>query len=189
MEHILIVDSGEKNRAALADFLKLQFHFKISFASSGAEAKRKLNGTTYGVILVNAPLGDEFGSDLLLQASGNTSSGLVLLAKNESVPELEGKMSEHGVFVVGKPLQKDAFCQTVRMALGVYYRMGIIAREKQKLQKKLEDVKLTEKAKFILMQQLCISENEAHKIIEKRAMDGRITKRTVAEDVLEQYAE
>lgn len=187
MDHILIVDSSEKNRTALADFLKLHFHFDVTFATSGAEAKRKLGRTIYSVVLVNAPLGDEFGSELLLQTAINSSAGLVMLAKNELVPELESKMSEHGVFVVGKPLQKDAFCQTIRMALGAYYRMGVLAREKQKLQKQMEDIKIIEKSKFILMQQLYVSENEAHKLIEKRAMDGRVSKREVAEEVLEQY--
>lgn len=183
----MIVDSSEKNRNALGDFLKTKFHFQVTFASSGAEAKRKWNGTIYGIILVNAPLSDEFGSELLLQAVGNTTAGLVLLAKNDMVPELRAKLGEHGIFVVGKPLQKDDFCQTIYMALGIYRRMGAIVREKQKLERRLEDVKMTEKAKFILMQQLCISENDAHKIMEKRAMDNRVTKREVAEEVLEQY--
>ncbi|WP_317853900.1 ANTAR domain-containing response regulator [Chakrabartyella piscis] len=188
MEHILVVDSGEKTRTALAEYLQSNFHFQVSFATNGAEARRKLGATTYAIVMVNAPLGDEFGNELLIQASKNTGAGLILLAKNEQVPELEVQMNACGVMTVGKPLQKEMCNQSVRMALGIHFRMSTFVREKQRMQKKLEDVKMTEKAKFVLMQQKNISENEAHKILEKRAMDLRMTKREVAEDILENFA-
>jgi response regulator NasT len=55
------------------------------------------------------------------------------------------------------------------------------------MKEKLEEIKLVNNAKLLLINNKHISENEAHKYIEQRAMFIRKTKRYVAEEIINKY--
>ena len=54
---------------------------------------------------------------------------------------------------------------------------------------KIEDIRLIDRAKCLLIAYFRINEQEAHRFIEKQAIDRRMTKRKVAEGILRTYAE
>ena len=56
-----------------------------------------------------------------------------------------------------------------------------------KLLQKIEDIKMIDRAKCILIQYLNMTESEAHRYIEKQAMDMRTTRKTIAEGILRTY--
>ena len=49
------------------------------------------------------------------------------------------------------------------------------------------DIRIINRAKLLLVQHLQMTETEAHKYIEKQAMDRCVTKRAVAEQILSTY--
>ena len=51
----------------------------------------------------------------------------------------------------------------------------------------MEEIRLVNHAKWILIQNLKMTEQEAHKLIEKQAMDTRRTKREIAEGLIRTY--
>ena len=51
----------------------------------------------------------------------------------------------------------------------------------------MEDIRLVDRAKCILISQMDMREEEAHRYLEKQAMDRRTTKRAVAEGILKTY--
>ena len=51
------------------------------------------------------------------------------------------------------------------------------------LEEKMEEIRLVNRAKWILIDQLKMTENEAHKFIERQAMDRCVTRRTIAENL------
>ncbi len=51
----------------------------------------------------------------------------------------------------------------------------------------MEDVRLVGRAKCILMTHMHMREPEAHRYIEKQAMDRRTTRRAIAEGILKTY--
>ena len=53
----------------------------------------------------------------------------------------------------------------------------------------MEEIKLVGRAKLLLMQKLSLSEAEAHKYIELRAMDGCVKRSVVAENVIKTYGD
>jgi hypothetical protein len=55
------------------------------------------------------------------------------------------------------------------------------------LEEKMEEIRLVNRAKWILIDQLKMTENEAHKFIERQAMDRCVTRRTIAENILATY--
>lgn len=62
-----------------------------------------------------------------------------------------------------------------------------LKHENIKLQKKIEDIRLVDRAKCVLIQHLSLTEQQAHRYIEKQAMDRRISKPEVAQGILNTY--
>ena len=73
------------------------------------------------------------------------------------------------------------------MAQASYRKTQIIQIENKKLLQKIEDIRIIDRAKCLLISYLNMSEPEAHKYIERQAMDMRITKRQVAEGIIKTY--
>ncbi|MFQ8766588.1 MAG: ANTAR domain-containing protein [Oscillospiraceae bacterium] len=51
----------------------------------------------------------------------------------------------------------------------------------------MAEIRLVNRAKWVLIEQLKMTENEAHKFIERQAMDRCVTRRTIAENILATY--
>jgi len=51
----------------------------------------------------------------------------------------------------------------------------------------LIDIRIIDRAKCLLISYLNMSEQEAHRYIEKQAMDMRLTKRMIAEGIIKTY--
>ena len=65
--------------------------------------------------------------------------------------------------------------------------MEKVEKKNEKLTAKMEEIRIVNHAKWVLIENLGLTEEEAHKIIEKQAMDTRQTRREVAETVLKTY--
>ena len=55
------------------------------------------------------------------------------------------------------------------------------------IEEKMAEIRLVNKAKWILISELSLNEPEAHRYIEKQAMDRCISKRTIAEEIIKTY--
>ena len=68
-------------------------------------------------------------------------------------------------------------------------RMRRMEKKSVSLQEKMEEIKLVNRAKWVLITHLNMTEDAAHRYIEKQAMDRCVSKRVVAEDILRTYKE
>ena len=73
------------------------------------------------------------------------------------------------------------------LAKSAQNRIKRVSDENAKLLQTIEDIKIVDKAKYMLISKLNMSEQDAHKHIEKQAMDTRSTKRIIAENILKKY--
>ncbi len=185
LERVLIAASNEKTYNALVRFLgSCGVQCKAIHASSGAEARRALVNGDFGMILINAPLPDEFGHELAQNAARNTVAGVMLLVKAESLDSVTEEVESYGGFVIPKPLPKAVFMQALHMARATKARLSGLMNENRKLQKRIEDIRLVDRAKCLLIECCSMTEPEAHSYIEHRAMDLRLSKRQVAQDII-----
>lgn len=181
----MIVSATEKSYTMLVQFLaSCDIQAKTCPMRSGAEARRALVEGEYDLVLVNTPLPDEFGHELAQLAAHDTPSGVVLLAKAEIADAVAEKVEDDGVFVVPKPLSRVTFLQALRMIRATRARLSGLQSENRRLQKRIEDIRLVDRAKCVLIECCAMTEPAAHAYIEKQAMDKRLTKRQVAEHIL-----
>ena len=95
--------------------------------------------------------------------------------------------TESGVLLVTKPVIPQLFEQTIRVGLACRNRMLLYKSENERLQKKYEELKIIDRAKCLLIEHMRITEEEAHRVLEKEAMDTRLTRVRVAKLVLERF--
>lgn len=187
MESVLIVSSSEKGKIHLKELLTLESYRDIITADNGNEARRILIERDFDLCVINAPLRDEFGAEFAINIANKGISQVMLMIKNDIADEVSAKVEDFGVFVVPKPLNRQFFWSALKLIAAAHNRMLGIQNKNVQLQKKIEDIRIIDRAKCVLIQYLNITEAEAHRYIEKKAMDMRITKREVASNVIKTY--
>lgn len=188
MEKFLLV-SGARGRDALAGLLRELGFSALDFAASSGEARRRLSECDYAVIVVNTPLPDEFGRELALHCAGATSSSVLLLAGADEAPRVAAGVEKHGVCVLAKPLARQVLAQSIRLMRASAYRLRELQKQNRQLLQKVENLQLIGRAKCALVRYRDMTEPEAHRYIEQRAMDLRVTSRDVALDILQTFEE
>ncbi|MCI8497414.1 MAG: ANTAR domain-containing protein [Clostridiales bacterium] len=187
MDRVLLACSTEKIGGSLTEFLKSAGYLSVTVAGSGSEARRLIAEGDYDLIVVNAPLSDEFGHELSLMVTESTSSGVILLVKAEIADDVSARVESEGVLVLPKPIVRAMFYQALRFVTASRQRILGLKKENDKLQHKIEEIRLVDRAKCVLIQVLKLTEQQAHRYIEKQAMDRRCTRGEVAEEVLKTY--
>lgn len=149
---------------------------------------RCMDVSGFDVVIISTPLADEFGLDLAAELRDKTRAAFIVLTKSEIADEVQNKIKFTGAFVIGRPCGKSALLQAIRFADVAGESIKRLEQENVQLEKRLDDVKVISRAKACLMQYLNLTEEQAHRHIQKQAMDMRKTQRAVAEDVLRMYA-
>lgn len=180
----LLVSGNEASALTMSRLLRSQFDGDIRITGSGNEARQCAIGESYDVIVINSPLSDEFGSELALHLSEVTAAGIILIVPESSYSESGSRCDDFGAFTLSRPLGKENLLRTVRMCLAVNRRMNALAHEISRLSRLNDELKAVGRAKCLLIQNLRMSEEQAHRYIEKRAMDLRMTRIEVAEEII-----
>ncbi|NLY55295.1 MAG: ANTAR domain-containing protein [Firmicutes bacterium] len=187
MESALIVSSTEKSLALLREMLSAASFRDIATVKTGGEARRLLLERDYDLVVINAPLRDESGESLSRQIASQGVSQVILVVKAEFFEEVSAETEEYGVLTVAKPINKTLFWYALKLARSAGSRLKNIQAENTSLKQKIEDIRVIDRAKCILISYLRMSEPEAHRYLEKQAMDLRVPKREVAERILKMY--
>jgi response regulator NasT len=184
-EKVLIVSSLEKDTEKLGRFFNSR-DMEIRTVSYASKARRALLESDFDLILINTPLSDEFGTDFAVNAAERTFAGVLLFVKADLFAVTLEKAEKYGVFVLEKPLSSP-LNEIMRMMRATSFRLQSVRRENEKLQKKIAEMRTVERAKIALIQYEKMSEEDAHKYIERRAMDRRTTKGEIAAEILKRY--
>ncbi|MFI3201398.1 MAG: ANTAR domain-containing protein [Eubacteriales bacterium] len=187
MDSAFIISSSEKSVPFMRQMLEEMAITRIQVATSSGEARRILVEEEYDLCIVNAPLSDEYGEQLAIYMMEKELSEVILLVKSELYEKVSRKVERLGIVVVGKPISKTMFWNALKITQTSFYRIERMRRENKKLAQQIEDIRIINRGKCVLMSYLSMSEKEAHKHIERHAMDMRITKREVAEGILKTY--
>ena len=184
--NILIAGKTEEICDSIAQLLLELDCDNISTFTSGAII-RGVDISKFDSVIISTPLSDEFGLDLVADISKDAKNGIVVLAKREIADEVQKKIRFTGAFVLPRPFNKALLVQTIKLAEIAHIGMAKLEEENRQLSQQLSDMKIVNRTKSMLMQYLNLTEEQAHRHIQKQAMDLRKTQRAVAEDILKTY--
>ena len=187
MGRALIVSAGASSNEYISARLTELGYARPLIVPSAAEARRRMLESDFELIVVNAPLPDEFGHELCADAVEKTDAGVVFLAKAAAAEQLLTPLSEQGVLLVTKPFSNTFFLQAIHMAAASNHRLQRLRQENARLQDKISQIRLVSRAKCCLVEHAHLTEAEAHRRIEKLAMDTRRDRTEIAQEILDSY--
>ena len=187
MENILIVSSSNKSKELLTNIAKESGDYNVLDVENSFRCREIIKKMNFDLLIINSPLSDDYGEKLAVFANENTNSSIILIVKNKSPKENIDCIESKGIYIMEKPLNKLMLINMINSYIIHRRRFNSIINENEKLKKKINDIKLIDRAKLTLIQYLKMSEEESHKYIEKQAMDLRIAKVEVAKNILKIY--
>ena len=170
---VLIVSASDSFNNALTDLLPITDYWPVATVKSTAAARRALP--------------DEFGSRFAIDVCSSSGAGVLLLVKNDQFDEVYGRVMEHGVLTLAKPTSSQMISQSMRTLCTMRERMRMMEEKQQTIEEKISEIRLVNHAKWLLIECLSMTEAEAQRYIEKKAMDARISKKEMAESVIKTY--
>ena len=207
MESALIITSTEKSFVFIAELLCAHSNIvsaiktkdansragiktssiSIVHAHSGGEGRRVLLERNFNFVIISAPLSDETGENLARQIAISEVSQVILAVNSELYGQVSAVCEKDGVLTVANPINREIFRQALSLAKTVQRRLARIQDENESLKQKIDNIRIIDRAKSILISSCRMSEHEAHRYIEKKAMDTRSSKRAISERIIYDY--
>ena len=187
MESALIVSNSEKDAAFFTGFLTAASIQQIVSLQSCDSARRLILKQDFDLVIVDAPLGDESGESFSRYVAAQGVSQVILLVKGELFDSVSAACENDGILTIAKPADKALLWSALSLAKSVQNRIKRIRAENTQLKQKIEDIRIIDRAKCLLISYMNMREQEAHRYIEKQAMDMRSSRRIVAEGILKRY--
>lgn len=188
--NVLIVSTNDKFNNAISKILLTSDFNIIEFASSSSQAKRLLIERNFDIVIVNSPIADENGINFSISILDRYNLGVLLLVDAHYYNEAFDKTHEFGILTLGKPVDRDLFMQSLRILCTTrekYDKIKSYSKSVSSLKEKMEQIRVVNEAKILLMKNLKIDEENAHKMIERKAMDNRIPKYMIANEIITRY--
>ena len=186
---VLVVSAGEKFNQTVSGLLPPTHYWPVRMVKSTEEARRSLLSGDYDIVLINAPLPDDLGVRLAIDLCGRSSAGVLLLVKSELFEDICAQVTEYGVMTLEKPTSTQMVAQSLRGLCAVRERLRRMEEKQASVEEKIQEIRLVNRAKWALIRCLSMSEEQAHRYLEKQAMDHRISRREAASRVLDTYGD
>ena len=184
---VLLVSSSPKFNESMLALLPESRFYPVAAVSDVSGARRRLLESKYDIVIINAPLPDDFGTRLALYICENSGAGVLLFVKAEHYPDINGRVSPFGVLVLPKPASSQTVSQSLQLLCGTRERLRRMEQKTASIEEKMGEIRIINRAKLLLMEQLKMTEKEAHRFIEKQAMDRCVTRITIAQSILSTY--
>ncbi len=181
---VLIVSASEKMEAGLRALLPGTDYYPIHSAGSVGQARRMLLETDYDLVLIHTPLRDDFGVQLAVDICADSDAGVLLFVRNELFESVSAKVLPSGVVTLSTPTGSALVSQSLRMLCAQRERLRRMAAKQQSVEEKIEEIRLVNRAKWLLIEREGLSEQEAQHCIERQSMDRRVGKRRAAEEII-----
>ncbi|MBO3387884.1 response regulator [Clostridium perfringens] len=185
---IVIVDDEPITRMDTREILEANGYDVVGEASDGFEAIEVCKKYNPSLVLmdIDIPLLDGIKASKVLTKE-KLVGGIILLTAFEDKKYIE-MAKEVGAFgYMIKPVNEKVFIPTVEMCLSKAEEFDELKKDYDKINNKLNDRKLIETAKGILVKQLNSNENDAYNRIRKLSMDRRTTMAEIAKIIIVGY--
>ena len=185
---VLVVSAAENFNTALTALLPESRYSPIHTVSSISAARRVFAERVFDYVIINSPLPDDIGSRFAIDTCNSKDTVVLLLVRSELHSEIYDKVAEHGVFTLPKPTSKPTISTALSWMASARERLRKSEKKNLSIEEKMEEIRIVNRAKWQLINELHMDEPEAHRYIEKQAMDRCVSKRCIAEEIIKTYS-
>lgn len=183
----LLVSSSEAQTQRISALLTRARIVPFDHAGSARQALEQFDAGGIDGVLIAEPIAGSSGRELALQLKKRHCMAVLLLAAPEHADADAALLEQSGVLVLPNDAPESLIVQTIRLLTAVRIQLEQMQHKTEKLEAKVADIRIINRAKLLLVQHLQMTETEAHKYIEKQAMDTSMRRRTIAENIIRTY--
>lgn len=183
----VLVVSTQKFFETVSQMLPGSEYYPVLSVSNAAAARREMLSRSYDLVIINAPLADEFGTRFAIDASRRSSCAVLLMVRSDVYDEVNAKVVSYGVFTLSKPVPSQMLQQGLKWMCAARERLRCMEEKASTIEEKMEEIRLINRAKWVLIQHLKMTEEDAHHFIERQAMDRCLPKREIAQGIIKTY--
>lgn len=180
LNSVLIVSTAERARASIAGVLSPTRFSPIITRGSASEVRRLVLDSPFSLVFINTPLPDEFGSQLAVDLASDRLCCVALIVASDSYEQVSVEVEDSGIITLSKPCSAQTIRQAAALMVATRSKLAAMERKAATLEEKMEEIRLVNRAKWMLIERRGMDEASAHRYIEKLAMDARQTRRLVA---------
>ncbi|MCR5304669.1 MAG: ANTAR domain-containing protein [Lachnospiraceae bacterium] len=184
---VLIVSAAKNVNSVLASLVTGDRFEPVTMVDTVARAQRRMVDRDYDLVIINAPLPDDFGRKLAIDVCTDSGRVALLIVRNDMYDEISGAMTPHGVMVARRPVENMVMGNLLDVMCSVRERLRGIQKKTMTLEEKMEEIRLVNRAKWALIKSCSMTEDDAHRYIQKQAMDLCLSKKQTAENILSTY--
>lgn len=184
---VLIVSSSEKFTQKLKTMLP---ECMLSAAESVFDvnaAKRRMADSCYDFVIINNST-DTAGISFATDIASDKNSVVLLLVKNELYEETNSKVLKHGVFTLPLPASPATVSNALNWMVSARENIRRFEQMSSSVEQKMEEIRIVNRAKWLLITERNMTEPDAHRYIEKQAMDNCASRREIAEKIIKLYS-
>ena len=184
---VLIVSRSEQLLPAVRQSIK--GFITVESSKSAAPARRLVLERFFDLVLINAPLADETGVDFAIDVTAQCNASVLLLVPADTYDNSLDLVTDHGVMVLPKPLPRGRLEMALRYLIAEQNKIRKVEGKLRAAEEKKEELRIVSKAKFLLIEKKHLTEDAAHRLIGKNAMDNGISRAKAAQWIIDDLEE
>ena len=184
---IVVADGNAEARSLMVAQLTASGHTVVAEAATGADAVTGAVAQTPDVVVLDVHMPAGSGPDAATMIlRGLPGTGVVLVTGDPDVTLSDAEVTATGaVAVLLKPVARSLLDCTVRLAASRARELAAARDAAASARRQLEERKLIERAKGILMRRTGSSEQEAYRILQRSSQDRATPMAKLAQAVLD----
>ena len=182
--HSVLVVSKDSKLSSTVSIMLMPPLFETEVMCDFNEARRRVSERVYNIILVDYAEGN--GADFAVDAAESPST-ILLLTPPQLFEEVSYRVEGYGIITMPNQFDQFYFYNMIKAAIAMQYKVQVLSSKATQLKVKMEEIRLVNRAKMLLMQNMSMTEQEAHRYIEKEAMDRGMRKTAIAEEIIRRY--
>jgi response regulator NasT len=184
---VLIVSASEKFNESLSSFLPELHYNPVKIVDNISAAKRACNDYNFDYVIINSPLPDDTGIRFAIDVAGSKGTISLLSVRSDLYDDIFNRVVDHGVFTITRPFSQPLISMALDWMASARECLRKLEKKTLTIEEKMEEIRIVNRAKWILISELKMDESEAHKFLEKQSMNRCISRRELAEEIIKTY--
>jgi len=181
---IIIADADVGNRKKIKEMLVQAGYMVTAEVGDGRSALKVIFQTEPDLVIMDSKLPGVQGLGIIRIIEENRTAPVILLIESHEQGLLE-EVKDFWIFgCLPKPLSDVQLFPAIEIALANFKKFTKLVEENKRLKTALEERKLVEKAKGMVMEAMGLSEQEAYKYMQKLSMDKCVPIARVARNIM-----
>jgi AmiR/NasT family two-component response regulator len=181
---VLIAEDDPLVAVTLSDQLAQLGHTVVAVASDGREAIEMARREKPEVALLDIKMPNVDGISAAEQIGDELDIPMVMLTAYSDRPLVLRAAEAGALGYLLKPVSSEELSANLRLAVARHHDRMALKREVDRLEETLVERQMIDRAKFILMERVGLTEDDAYSRIRQRAREKRVKMAAVAQTII-----